>query len=90
LVKNNQTGIFHVTGPDFLSRYDFAIAASKILGLSTETLHAATTPELAQIAARPLLGGLSNKKLQLILGPNYMRNIDTGIRDWQTSTAPST
>lgn len=90
LVKGNHTGIFHLTGPDFLSRYDFAIAASKILGLPTGTLHGATTPELAQTAARPLLGGLSNKKLLSLLGPNCMRDIDTGIRDWQSATAAST
>ena len=38
-------------------RYDFAVAASKILALPTATLQAVTTPELAQPAGRPLLAG---------------------------------
>lgn len=85
LVARKQTGLFHVAGPDFLSRYDFAIAACKILNLPTATLQPITTPELAQKAARPLLGGLAIGKLQSILGPNCMRSIETGIRDWQSS-----
>ena len=85
LVQRKQSGLFHVAGPDFLSRYDFAIAASKILSLPRTTLKPITTPELQQKAARPLLGGLAITKLQSILGPNCMRSVATGIRDWQTS-----
>jgi dTDP-4-dehydrorhamnose reductase len=85
LVARNQTGIFHVAGPDFLSRYDFAVAASKILALSTATLQPVTTPELAQAACRPLLGGLAITRLQSILGGDCMRTVETGIRDWEAS-----
>jgi len=89
LVDRRQTGIFHVAGPDFLSRYDFAIAACTILELPTATLQPITTPELAQAAARPLLGGLAIGKLQSLLGPTCMRSTETGIRDWQTSLVGS-
>jgi len=85
LVERNQTGIFHVTGPDFLSRYDFALAACKILALPTAALQPITTPELAQPAGRPLLGGLAISKLQSILGLSCMRSVDAGIHDWQSS-----
>jgi len=87
LVQRKQTGLFHVAGPDFLSRYDFAIAACEILDLPTATLQPITTPELAQPAGRPLLAGLAIGKLQSMLGPNCMRSAKTGIRDWQTSLA---
>jgi len=87
LVQRRQSGIFHVAGPDFLSRYDFALAACKILALPSTTLQPVTTPELQQAAARPLLGGLAIAKLQAFLGPTCMRSIDTGIRDWQSSLA---
>ena len=76
LVNRNQTGIFHVAGPDFLSRYDFAVAACKILALPTATLQPITTPELAQPAARPLLAGLAIGKLQSLLGPTCMRSAE--------------
>jgi len=85
LVAHKQSGIFHVAGPDFLSRYDFAVAAAKILALPTDTLQPITTHELAQAAGRPLLGGLAITKLQSVLGPRCMRMIDTGIKDWQAS-----
>jgi len=87
LVERKETGLFHVAGPDFLSRYDFAIAACKILALPTATLQPITTPELAQAAARPLLAGLAIGKLQSILGPDCMRSAETGIHDWQASLA---
>jgi dTDP-4-dehydrorhamnose reductase len=90
LVERKQTGLFHVAGPDFLSRYDFAVAAAKILALPNATLQPVTTAELAQKAIRPLLGGLAIKKLQSILGPACMRSVETGIRDWQASLGPPT
>jgi dTDP-4-dehydrorhamnose reductase len=90
LVQRKQTGIFHIAGPDFLSRYDFALAACKILALPTATLKPITTPELAQAAGRPLLGGLDISKLQSALGPTCMRPAETGIRDWQASLGKAT
>jgi dTDP-4-dehydrorhamnose reductase len=89
LVEKKQTGIFHVAGPDFLSRYDFSIAACRILSLPTATLQPITTPQLQQKAVRPLLGGLAITKLQSALGPSCMRSVETGIRDWQSSLAES-
>ncbi len=90
LVEGGRSGIFHVAGPDFHSRYDFAIAACNILALPTATLRSVTTPELGQAACRPLLGGLAITKLQSILGADCMRQTETGIRDWQTSLAGPT
>jgi dTDP-4-dehydrorhamnose reductase len=90
LVERNQSGLFHVAGPDFLSRYDFALTACKILALPTATLQPITTPELAQSAARPLLGGLAIGKLQSLLGPTCMRSVEAGIHDWQASLATPT
>jgi len=86
LVQQNHSGLVHIGGPDFLSRYDFALEACSILGLNPETMSPVTTPELNQKAARPLLGGLRIEKLQSILGPACMRPIAQGIRDWQAAT----
>jgi len=85
LIERKQSGLFHVAGPDFLSRYDFAVAACEILALPTATLQPITTPKLQQKAARPLLGGLAIGKLQSLLGPTCMRSVESGIRDWQSS-----
>ena len=90
LVARKHTGIFHAAGPDFLSRYNFAIAACKILAAPHRHAPAHHTPELAQKAARPLLAGLVIGKLQTILGPTCMRSVETGIRDWQASSPEPT
>ena len=89
LVQQRQTGLVHIGGPDFLSRYDFALEACKILSLNPATMSPVTTPELNQKAARPLLGGLSIHKLQSLLGPTCMRPITQGIADWNQTEAAS-
>jgi len=87
LVQGGHTGIFHIAGPDFLSRYDFALQACDILNLDASLILPLTTPELNQKAARPLLGGLGIAKLNATLGPGLMRPPSTGIRDWQEASA---
>ena len=86
LMQQGRTGLFHAAGPDFLSRYDFALEACNILGLWPATMSPVTTPDLAQPAARPLLGGLVSAKLDEALIPTLgrkpMRPIVQGIRDW--------
>ena len=89
LLQAGHTGLFHAAGPDFLSRYDFALQACAILELSPATMASVSTPDLAQPAARPLLGGLVSAKLDAalvpILGRTPMRAAERGIRDWQAS-----
>ncbi len=91
LLQAGQTGLFHAAGPDFLSRYDFALQACGILGLSPARMASVTTPELAQPAARPLLGGLVSARLDAALLPVFgrkpMRPIEQGIRDWAAAVS---
>ena len=82
LVNSGQTGIFHVCGPELLSRYDFALLAAERLALDTSLLSAAPTSELTQKAPRPLTAGLSIGKLKSTLpGFRMMSNADA-IGDW--------
>jgi dTDP-4-dehydrorhamnose reductase len=87
LVEGGHTGIFHLAGPDFLSRYDFSLQACAILGLPTAQVVGLTTPELNQKAARPLLGGLRIDTLTATLPSIPMRSVATGIADWKASQA---
>ena len=87
LLQRGHTGIFHIAGPEFLSRYDFALMACEILGLDATKIHPLTTPELKQKAARPLLGGLRIDKLNALLGPSTMRAPKAGIQSWMEATA---
>jgi dTDP-4-dehydrorhamnose reductase len=87
LVDGGHTGIFHLAGPEFLSRYDFALQACDILDLPIEQVQPLTTAELNQKAARPLLGGLRIDKLNAAVPHITMRSPKTGIQDWKTATA---
>ena len=87
LFSDRRTGIFHIAGPSFLSRYDFSLLACEILGLPTSHVQPLTTPELNQKAARPLLGGLRIDKLRATLPSLTMRSPTVGIQSWRAATA---
>ena len=87
LIQGGNTGIFHLAGPEFLSRYDFSLQACDILSLPTAQVQPLTTPELNQKAARPLLGGLRIDKLTATLPHITMRSPKTGIQNWKDATA---
>ncbi len=86
LVHLGQTGIFNVTGPELLSRYDFALLAADILGLDAALLSPVPTAELNQKAPRPLLAGLLTDKLRATLQQTRMRPTREAIRTWAATT----
>jgi len=87
LIQGGHTGIFHLAGPEFLSRYDFALQACDILSLPAAQVQPLTTAELNQKAARPLLGGLRIDKLKKTVPQITMRSPKTGIQNWKDATA---
>ena len=87
LVQGGHTGIFHLAGPEFLSRYDFSLQACDILSLPTAKVQPLSTAEINQKAARPLLGGLGIEKLTKTLPHVTMRSPKAGIQDWKDATA---
>jgi dTDP-4-dehydrorhamnose reductase len=64
LVEAGAGGIFHVAGPELMSRLEFAQRLAHWLGLDADLLEPATTAELKAAAARPLLAGLNTEKLR--------------------------
>jgi dTDP-4-dehydrorhamnose reductase len=82
LVKAKASGVFHVCGRELLSRYDFAIAAIRAMGLDASFLTGITTAELKQVAPRPLTAGLITNKLTRALPDLRMRTVEEGVREW--------
>ncbi|HIK11979.1 MAG TPA: SDR family oxidoreductase [Oscillatoriaceae cyanobacterium M33_DOE_052] len=78
LVAVNANGIFHVVGPERMSRYQFALEAAKVFGLSGEKILPVTTAELAQAALRPLEAGMVGDKLVQTLNWN-LRGVAAGL-----------
>lgn len=63
LVERGESGVFHAGGPDFLNRYDFALATAAALGLDGGLIEPVETARLGQRAPRPLKAGLRIDKL---------------------------
>ncbi|MGD0469021.1 MAG: NAD(P)-dependent oxidoreductase [Terriglobales bacterium] len=82
LVNRGQGGIFHVCGPELLSRYEFALVAASILGLDDSLVTAVPTSKLGQRAPRPLAAGLKTAKLRRTLPQTHMRSNADAILDW--------
>lgn len=64
LIKNKATGIYNVSGPEVMNRYEFALVIASIFGLNQSLIKPVNTPDLKQPAARPLKAGLIIKKLE--------------------------
>ena len=79
LLKQRATGIFHICGPDLLSRHDFAVRAARLLNLDERLIEPITTASLNQPAPRPLNAGLRTDKLRAAIGPGLMKNLKAGV-----------
>ena len=61
-------GIWHIAGPDLMSRYDLALLAARAFGIRQDLIQPVLTVDLAQRAARPLRAGLRTGKIAGFLG----------------------
>lgn len=78
LALSKRTGMYHVGGADFLSRYDFAMRIAEFFKLDPSIIARVTTAELAQPARRPLKLGLISLKAETELRMR-MRGIESGL-----------
>ena len=67
IIEKNVKGIFVATGPESMSRLEFANLIAEIFKLDKKLLIAAKTNELGQIARRPLNNGTNSQKIRAIL-----------------------
>jgi len=66
LATSGAAGLFHIAGPERVSRYEFARAAAEAFKLDPALIEPVSTPELAQPAPRPLQAGLRIEKAQAL------------------------
>jgi dTDP-4-dehydrorhamnose reductase len=66
LASSSRQGVINVTGPDYLSRYDFALYAADVFSLDKSLILPVTTAELKQPARRPLQAGLRIDRVSAI------------------------
>ena len=80
LIGAGKTGIYHVVGPDYMNRYDFALKAAEILGFDKSFIRPISTTELGQKAPRPLRAGLKTDKLARDLG-HALTGVEAALRE---------
>jgi dTDP-4-dehydrorhamnose reductase len=73
-------GIWHVAGPDVITRLELAHRAAAVFGLPPDLIQGALTAELDQIAPRPLRAGLRCEKLYQSFGFS-VRSVDAALGD---------
>ncbi|MHA1492213.1 MAG: sugar nucleotide-binding protein, partial [Promethearchaeota archaeon] len=62
--KKKKRGIYNVAGPDYCSRYIFALKIARIWGLKENLIKPVKTKDLNQPAKRPLKAGLIIDKIR--------------------------
>lgn len=72
--------IWHVAGPDRMSRLELGQRAARAFGLREELVEGVPTSALGQAARRPLDGGLRADKLRERFGV-VLRSVDAGLAD---------
>ncbi len=67
ILELKKSGIYHISGPDVVSRYDFAREVARVFRLNTKLISAVKTSALNQPAPRPLKSGFIILKAQVDL-----------------------
>lgn len=82
LAESGRSGLYHVAGPEVLSRPDFARSIARAFDLDSSLITSRPTAELPQGAARPLNGGLATARLEAEF-PGLMRPVGAALADFR-------
>ncbi len=78
MMQRDFSGVLHVAGAEYLSRYDFAVKVADKFGHDTALVSPTTTESLGQKAKRPSRGGLKIDKAQSLLKTKLL-NVEQGL-----------
>ena len=75
LIDKSAYGVFHLSGEDYLNRFDFALLLGDVYGFPTDNVSPILTADLEQKSPRPLKGGLTidHAKKELCYAPKSLR-----------------
>ncbi|SFR96752.1 dTDP-4-dehydrorhamnose reductase [Granulicella pectinivorans] len=85
LVERGASGIFHVCGPELLSRLEFARRVAEELGLDASLIEGVSTTALGQRAPRPLDAGLRIDKLRSLHPDLTMHTVAESFDDLRSA-----
>lgn len=78
LCRAQVTGIYHMGGSDFMTRYQMVEQLGAFFGLNTSNVEPIKTTDAGQSAPRPRRSGLSNERLTNTLGRSPL-NLEQGL-----------
>ena len=84
LINKKKTGIFHVTGPDFINRYDWSLLVAKIFKLDSFFIHSINSSSLNLPAKRCNIH-VDNQKLFRETGIK-MRSLEESLIDMYSNS----
>lgn len=68
LCRLQATGLFHMGGSAYMTRYQMAVEVARFFGLDPGLIQPTTTASIGQKAPRPLRSGLRSQVLEALLG----------------------
>ena len=77
--QKDLTGILHISGADYLSRYEAALKAAAFFNLNPKLITPIKTVDFEQKARRPLRGGLKIDRAKKLLKTRLL-GLDEGLR----------
>jgi dTDP-4-dehydrorhamnose reductase len=87
LLTGDRSGLFHLGGPERLSRHQLGLRVARLLDLPVDLIGAATQPRHPPRAPRPLDASLDSSRAHRELA--YLpRPLDAGIRDGRPGPEP--
>jgi dTDP-4-dehydrorhamnose reductase len=79
LVAYDVSGIFHVVGPEAISKYEFARRVAELFGYDPELVRPSRVADVTMRAPRPLNTSLDTRKVTALLG-HALPDVSTGLR----------
>lgn len=71
LLEGGRTGLYHATGPESVSRYEFVLELARAFGFDADRVVPISTAELGQDAPRPADSTLDSSRLYETLGYEF-------------------
>jgi dTDP-4-dehydrorhamnose reductase len=78
MLDRGLNGIYHVSGSERISKYDFAARVAKTFSLATDCVVPTSLVEAGLVAPRPLDSSLNTRKVRMALG-RLMPDVDQGL-----------
>ncbi len=89
ITREKRNGIFHVSGPQFMTVYSFAVEVARTFNLDSSLIRRVETQQLNEAAKRPLITGLDIQKARIELDYRPM-DVIKGLKRVREELGPMT